>query len=293
MITKKKLLSIIVPVYKDVAGLDKTITSLISQPIDFARFEIIVANDGADKNVNNVCKKLKIKVVNISPRSGSYKARNQAIKNSSGDFFAFIDAGTIATHGWLKLGLEDLEQYDYVGGPIELINDSSVKISKGLFLFQKSTSFPVKKFMDELHFSPTTNLFVKKTVLDKLGLFDERLWSGGDYEFGDRVFRSKIFSLYFDRNLIVYHSSRDFRSLIIKQRRMAKGQSDLQKYYPDRFSKLKSNFLINFTKMLIPPIWIINDPLWKLFSFTERISVFLIAYYFHFYHFFFLLNNVS
>jgi len=289
----KKVLSIIIPVYKDSVGLEKTILSLTSQLDKSIDVEIVVGNDGDDKDITKLCNNIGVKSVSITPRSGSYKARNHAIMYSSGDSLAFIDAGTIAAPGWLKLGINDLKQYDYVGGPIDLIENSLARSQKYFFLFQKLTSFPVKKFMNDLHFSPTTNLFIKRDVLIKLGLFDERLWSGGDYEFGDRVFRSKLFKLYFDDKLLVYHLPRDFKSLIEKQKRMAKGQWDLQKYYPDRFANLKNNILISFIKMLLPPVWLMNDELWKTFSFIEKINVFLIAYYFHFYHFFFLLNNVS
>ena len=46
------------------------------------------------------------------------------------------------------------------------------------------TGFPVEDYVRNLHFAPTCCLVVRKIVCENAGLFDSRLISSGDKEFG-------------------------------------------------------------------------------------------------------------
>ncbi len=225
----KNFLSVIIPVYKDVDGLEKTITSLHEQSLEKHKFEIIVVNDGGSKNIENLCKRFKVSCLSIKPRKGSYNARNIALMHSRGELLVFIDAGTIADNSWLKNGSNTLKKYDYVGGYIEVVRNPKDKISDSLFIYQKATSFDVKRYMTNLHFAPTTNLFVKRHVIEKIGGFDKRLQSGGDWEFGDRVAGSG-FTQRYNRRVKVYHYARNYKFLLTKNKRVSAGQANLVKF---------------------------------------------------------------
>lgn len=55
---KKDFINVIIPVYKDANGLEDTLKSLQQQIIKNDQFEVIVANDGGDKKVESICKKI-------------------------------------------------------------------------------------------------------------------------------------------------------------------------------------------------------------------------------------------
>lgn len=256
------MLSIIIPFYKDKSDLQKTIESLDFQKSDKYKFEIIL---GEDKWGNS-----------------SYKARNEAIKKSKGEFIAFIDTGSTPGIGWIEKGTRDLVQYDYVGGPVEVVKDNTDKIPDWVYRFERNREFPVREFMDDLRFSPTTNLFVRRSLIEKIGGFDGSLSSSGDYEFGDRVYRSKEFSQYFDPGLKVLHQARSLNSLLEKQKRLAKGFVDLGKIYPERFSSMKFNLIKSLLKTIYPPIWLFGKKSWNLLPLGEKFEVFFSTYFFSF-----------
>ena len=274
--TSKKSLSIIIPVKDDPKGLIETLFSIKSAK-QSRDVEIVVANDGGDPQVSEICKDFDAVEVKIKRSSGSYSARNKSLQVSTGDKLAFVDAGSIVSNSWIKFGIDSLISYDYVGGPINILNDPK-KISNLPFAYETICEFPVKNFMDKFHFSPTTNLFVNRKVFNKLGGFDKRLTSSGDYEFGQRIYNNSI-SQYYNSQLIVWHKSRSYFSLLKKQIRLAKGFADLGVYYPKRFGK-QYNSVTFFAKIVIPPIWLLSDKKFTKLDLASRIGVFFLAYQF-------------
>ena len=287
---KKNFISIIIPVYKDALGLEKTIKSIAVQNINSRSYEIIVVNDGGDGDVDHVCLKLGILCISIRKRRGSYYARNVGLENTKGEYLAFIDAGTIAGKKWLVNGIQSLKIYDYAGGPIEITKNPEEKISETLFLYQKAATFRVRNYMEKLHFSPTTNLFVKRSVVEKLGGFDGKLQSAGDWEFGDRIFRSAIFSQKYINSVKVYHFARSFGSLIRKSKRVSVGQSRLDLIFPKRFNN--RNLLSIFRYYFFQPLEIIGHTCISQLSFVKKIKVVYFAYFFRFINLFNYISHI-
>ena len=151
-------------------------------------YEIIVANDGADKRITKICDKYNVKMVSISPNQGSYNARNRAIELSKGEYLAFVDSDITVVRDWLGKGKKALERFDYVAG--DVIIDKS-KLKNIAHYYEYCYGFPIKNYMHLRHFGVTANLFVRRRVFEELGGFDKRLRSGGDVEFGYRSYGIK------------------------------------------------------------------------------------------------------
>jgi hypothetical protein len=68
-----------------------------------------------------------------------------------------------------------------------------------------------------------------------LGGFDQRLLSGGDMEFGNRVYtaglRQKLLS-----SPMIWHEVKDLKSLLLQQLRIERGWNQLITLYPQRFA---------------------------------------------------------
>jgi len=265
--TLKPKISIIIPVYRDLGGLKKTIRSIENQ--DFSDVEIIIINDGADPETDMFCIDKGFTTKTISPNLGSYNARNEGIKLATSDSIAFTDADVEVSPNWIETGLSYLGNYDYVAGNVQI---SREKVYDLATFHDYLTAFPVEEYLNDHHFGVTANLFVKKSVFDKLGLFDPELRSGGDLEFGDRVYSAGI-SQIFAAECWVEHPPRGHHEKLAKFKRVKNGQKHLLDKYPNRFEFLrKQNNLKGYIRRLVPPSIKSASRLYrkeKLFSFWK------------------------
>ena len=92
----KPKISVIVPVYNVDRYLEICIDSLINQTYD--NLEIILINDGSTDDSKLICEKYlkldkRIKLIN-QKNKGVSSARNNGIRNSSGEYIEFVDSTT-------------------------------------------------------------------------------------------------------------------------------------------------------------------------------------------------------
>ena len=272
--SRKDFISIITPVFIDAIGLDVTLNSLVRQSLGKTNFEIIVGNDGGYESIRGVCKKYNVQCIDIIPRQGSYVARNTALEESRGEFIAFIDADITADKDWLKRGSEVVKNADYVGGVV-LFDRKQLK--KLAHYYESVITFDNGRLFKRYHFIPTANLFVKRRVFENIGGFDARLRSGGDVEFGNRVFLSKIYKMTFVHNIIVFHPPRGYTKLVHKFRRVIMGANDLTNYYPDRLAYMKPRFF----RMITGPLALVYKIIFKNnFGFIVKIKLVPFAFWF-------------
>ena len=90
----KPKISVIVPVYNVDRYLEICIDSLINQTYD--NLEIILINDGSTDDSKLICEKYlkldkRIKLIN-QKNKGVSSARNNGIRNSSGEYIVFVDS---------------------------------------------------------------------------------------------------------------------------------------------------------------------------------------------------------
>ena len=91
---KKKLLSIIVPVYNAEKYIEKCVESLLGQTYECV--EVILVNDGSRDGSLSLCRTLaerdgRIKV-HDKPNGGAASARNLGLKHATGEYIGFCDA---------------------------------------------------------------------------------------------------------------------------------------------------------------------------------------------------------
>jgi glycosyltransferase involved in cell wall biosynthesis len=228
---QKNLISFIIPVYKDLDGLSDTINSINKINKGKYETEIIVGSDGAYRRVKNTCKKNRMKLVEIKPNSGSYFARNRAAEFAKGNYLCFIDADITLPKNWLVEAINKLGKKHYLAGNLK-IDQSKVKtLSEKI---DAESAFPIQKYIKEYHFGGAGNLLIKRTLIEKVGGFDDRVRSGGDLEFGKRVYENGFELVYMDRPKLT-HPPRDFKANIRKIKRLASAIKLLRRLYPDRF----------------------------------------------------------
>lgn len=112
---KRKLVSVIIPVYKAEDFVAKTIRSVLRQT--YQELEVIIVDDGSPDRSIDVCRQFedpRIKIVQQANR-GLAGARNTGIRNSTGDYVALIDADDLWTIDKIEKHVEHLETSSEIG----------------------------------------------------------------------------------------------------------------------------------------------------------------------------------
>lgn len=238
MDTLPKSVSIVVPVYNDPSGISQTINSLAKQ--NYPSSELFITDNGSTDGTRNVIQDYTKVYSNVyrlieDKIQGSYAARNKGIKYSDGDILAFIDSDETVSSDWLETALQTMQsqEADYLGCNVELTLIKDTLVGR----YNAHTGFPVKQYLKEQNYAPTCALLVRREVFEDIGLFDDRLISGGDREFGERVHEAGYKQGY-AKNATVYHPARTtFESLAEKNFRVGRGFCQKQHYYPERYGK--------------------------------------------------------
>ena len=91
---EKKKVSVIIPFYNGVEWLCEAVQSALDQT--YKNLEIIVVNDGSKEDVSDFLEKYADRIKYFyQENAGSAAARNLAIRNASGDYYALLDSDDI------------------------------------------------------------------------------------------------------------------------------------------------------------------------------------------------------
>lgn len=141
-----------------------------------------------------------------------------------------------------------------------------------------SLRVPVERYFEKWNYGPTCGLFVRMLVSEAVSLFDERLISGSDAEFGDRFHRAGRPQAFTD-DLIVYHPVRSsVRALIEKNVRIGRGTYQ-RCHHPDRYGSPLSG-LLSPTELLPPYPWTVAARCrgWNELTLSMCIMFYLLVY---------------
>ncbi|PUB17205.1 glycosyltransferase [Yoonia sediminilitoris] len=237
--------SVIIPTYADWDRLAHCLSALEKQDFPVGDFEIIVANNNKKPDTPSglVCPSNVVVIHVATP--GSYAARNAAVAVSKGDILAFTDADCIPDHSWLSEGVKEFDNnpdVDLVAGGVRFIWQGSapniVETYDSIFNLQQQ-NFARKGG------AATANLFVRRDVFDRFGLFDETRFSGGDIDFTKRATSGGAKLVYAEDARINHPARQNLGEVIRKARRMT-GAGILQK------RQEKKNIIIPHLDRLFP-----------------------------------------
>lgn len=170
------LISIITINYNDKVGLDRTVKSITNQT--YQDFEYIVIDGGSTDGSKDIIEENKDKITywTSEPDKGIYNAMNKGITKSNGKYLLFINSGdelfnsTVLEEVYTLIHTEDLIYFDL------------------LQKFENHTN--IHSFPHQLNFNtfvlgtighPTT--FIKKSLFNKIGFYNESLKIIADWEF--------------------------------------------------------------------------------------------------------------
>lgn len=186
--------SIVLPTFRREDTLETTINSIVSQT--YKNWELVIiddnnANDPSRNKTESIVeafiKKENIRYIKHDRNKGGAGARNTGIKNSKGDYIAFLDNDDLWVENKLEIFFQEI---------IKSSTDYSVWFSDYYIVTPRLTfkaHHPTAEgniFEKQLkgdHVSSTSAVVVHKMCFEKVGTFDEKLPARQDYDMWLRI----------------------------------------------------------------------------------------------------------
>jgi len=216
MISRLPKVSIIIPAKHANKTLGMAIKSILDIPAHELA-EVIIVNDGLDKETNLLADKYPVKVINGNGE-GAAAARNIGVQFSKGQILIFLDADCSVSPEWLSAHLMEHEHPGdllLVGGSICIKNNASFWERCDHYCSWYNVH-PHQKEKWVPNHTPA-NLSMSRSTFNRIGPFTENLPSNGvheEFEMQDRLLRLGG-RLLFKPSALVYHTDRsNFRAYL-------------------------------------------------------------------------------
>ena len=163
--------SVIVPHYNDLEGLDICLAALGRQSFPTERMEIVVADNASPQGHAAVEQAVagRARVVTVNER-GAGPARNGGAAASCGEILAFIDSDCQAHAAWLIEGIKALERCDIAGGSVDVLVKDPERMTPAE-AFERIFAFNMEHYVKQKGFVGSGNLFCRRAVFEAVGPF--------------------------------------------------------------------------------------------------------------------------
>ena len=189
------LVSIVIPYREDRGWLDTAIDSVVQQT--YSNIEIILSQGecGVSENINN------------------------GIKRSRGSLIKYLCEDDWLPPNSIELSVKGLKDVDFIHG------NATNYFTKDKQQLQKPIhNNPTLSQMLDNNVIHGGSLMYNRRVFEKVGLFDENLWTGEEYEFNLRCLYNGLKLGYVDENLYFYRRHEAQKSLGVKANQQARKQ---------------------------------------------------------------------
>lgn len=225
------LVSIIIPTYNRAHFLKEAINSVLSQT--YKNWELIIVDDGSTDNTSEVVRGFADKrIVYLKQENmGAPVARNRGIKESKGEYIAFLDSDDIWLPQKLQRQLEifntsrlnprvvytGIQYIDSKGSPKQRKKNALYRGNIFCYLLRKNVT-------------TTSAILAKKECFDKCGLFDENLPSRQELDMLIRI--SLLFSVDYAPEILTLERIHDERITADMDKKIKGREMLLGKIYP-------------------------------------------------------------
>ncbi len=191
------LVSVIIPTYKTSGSLKRAIDSVLDQ--DYKNVEILVIDDNnpndsyrknTEKIMGDFANEIKVKYIKHEHNKNGSAARNTGIRASKGEYIAFLDDDDYMIGRRLSESVDCLAKSDgNVGGCCVNYLKCYKRIIYKKSSYDGITDSFVPLLSGERDYGAGSTLMIKRSVIEKIGLFDETYKRHQDWEFLIRLFR--------------------------------------------------------------------------------------------------------
>lgn len=217
--------SIIIPVYNDSDRLKTCLSSLENQTYRKESYEVVVVDNNSTENIKDVVDQFSQAHISYESRPGSYSARNKGIAVAKGGILGFTDSDCVPAADWIEKGVEKLMKTPNCGlvaGKIQIFFKNPNRPTD--FEIYDSINFLRQKhYIERYNFGATANIFSSRDIFEAVGLFNSELKSGGDSDWGKRVFSAGFTQLYADDVLVAHPARYQWKEIKKKAIRVTEG----------------------------------------------------------------------
>jgi len=203
--------SIVLPAHNEADSIKRCLDSIISSDYPAHRFETIVVDNSSTDGTPDLARQFPVQVYDL-PNANVGAVRNYGARKAKGSILAFLDADCVVDSSWLKTGVNSLAnlKVDVVGGGIKLGSSPSWVESFWLLECRHGSSRPTELI--------GCNIFIRKSVFESVGGFNEHVTSGEDSDISRRL-KTMGHSVPIDPDLAVVHlgNAKDVFSFIRRQ----------------------------------------------------------------------------
>lgn len=177
--------SVVMPAFNCALYVGRAVDSVLSQT--YRDYELIVVDDGSTDNTADIVGRYEGKITYFyQNNSGVSAARNRALKDSGGEFIAYLDADDLWYPQKLERQIEFLDGHEECGllhSEVSVIDEQD-EIVHARFNSETGRAVPQGYCKDDLlrrcHIQ-TPTVVERRKCIEKIGGFDERLPVTQDY----------------------------------------------------------------------------------------------------------------
>lgn len=189
----RPLVSVIIPTFNAGKYVAETLESVISQNV--LGLEVVVADDGSTDDTLEVVSRYKITKLVKQSNCGPSAARNLGLRHSRGEYVWFLDADDLISPKAISRSIELITanpSTDATVGKWSFMDENGVTTSPCI---QAPTSLFAdnNRAIDDMVLRtlfPVGTSLIKRSAIDRVGGWDERLWCAEDRDLWIRLLRS-------------------------------------------------------------------------------------------------------
>jgi len=198
------LVTVITPVRNGAEDIAQLLACLERQTLPRDRWEIVIGDDGSTDGGTDGIETADGHVrVTPGPPLNSYATRARAVSHARGSILAFCDADCRPEPEWLERGIAALETTDVVLGRFRF----DVREPRTVWTLIDMDGSKDHELQVKLGVGETANLFIRRSLYDRVGGLDGSIAEYGDFEFVERCVESGA-ELTFGGDAVVWHPTR-------------------------------------------------------------------------------------
>jgi glycosyltransferase involved in cell wall biosynthesis len=207
--------SVVVPVRNAAGSIGGLLVSLAAQTLPAGSWEVVVVDDRSDDRTRDIVRATPgVRLIESRAQAGSYVARNRGARAARAPVLAFTDADCEPDPTWLERGLAAVEDGDgtiiagHIEVPLGATPTHAAMVDFVRFLNQAAYAATGR--------AATANLWLRTDTIRRLGGFNERLRSGGDFELVGRAVAAGEVLRYRPDVIVAHQPRRRLRDLARK-----------------------------------------------------------------------------
>ena len=202
-----KTVTIIVPVKDDQQGINNLFDLIEKQSYPLKFLDVIVVDNNSEPPLKLEREYFFRSTLLTESKPSGFAARNRAVTAATGDILAFTDADCSPSAEWIAEAVSVLTSETEVMAVAGSVHIFTTDTPRFVELYEMVFAFPQAHYVENLHFGVTANLTVRKEVFEIVGFFNEELQSGGDNEWGNRLYRAGEKMVFAD-SVVMNHPAR-------------------------------------------------------------------------------------